>query len=82
MPLALVVTLNVLIRSGAHRRAKAEAVPADVATPPVVVEPITYQQADAGKLAGAVAKEVGKTLAPIIGVVLLVLAIVIYLIAR
>jgi hypothetical protein len=93
---------NVLIRSGAHRRAKAQAEAAagsEVApvesTPraeepaastdipaAVVVEPIAYKQADASKLAGAVAKEVGKTYAPIIGVVLIALAVVIYLIAR
>ena len=57
--------------------------PVVVAAP--VIEPapaIDYKRADASKLAGAVAKEVGKTLAPIIGVVLLALAIVIYLIAR
>jgi len=89
---------NVVIRSGAHRRAKAKAEAADVpaadvpvaieAAPvvtepaPVVVEPITYKQADASKIAGAVAKEVGKTYGPILGVVLIVLAVVIYLIAR
>lgn len=93
---------NVLIRSGAHRRAKAQAEAAAAsevapveATPraeeaaastdvpaAVVVEPIAYKQADASKLAGAVAKEVGKTYAPIIGVVLIALAVIIYLIAR
>ena len=60
--------------------------PAAPATEPVVVDKpvpaIEYKRADASKLAGAVAKEVGKAYAPYIGVVLLVLAVVIYLIVR
>ena len=43
---------------------------------------VEYKRADASKLAGAVAKEVGKAYAPIIGIVLLVVAVVIYLIVR
>jgi hypothetical protein len=54
------------------------AAPAVSPTPPV----IEYKRADATKLAGAVAKELGKTLAPIIGVVLLAAAVIIYLIVR
>lgn len=49
---------------------------------PIAKPVIQYKQADAGKLAGAVAKEVTKTLAPVIGVAVIVLAIVIYLIVR
>jgi hypothetical protein len=68
----------------------AAAAPASVAAAPapVVAEPpaakpvVQYKQADAGKLAGAVAKEVTKTLAPIIGVVVIVLAVVIYLLVH
>jgi carbon monoxide dehydrogenase subunit G len=43
---------------------------------------IEYKKADAGKLAGAVAKEVTKTLAPILLVVAVAIALVIYLIVR
>ncbi|MFT3697028.1 MAG: carbon monoxide dehydrogenase subunit G [Kofleriaceae bacterium] len=39
---------------------------------------IQYKQADAGKMAGAVAKEVAKTTAPIIGIVVVALALIIY----
>jgi uncharacterized protein len=60
--------------------------PAEAAPPPAVpaaVKPfVQYKQANAGKLAGAVAKEVTKTLAPIIGAVVLVLAVVIYLLVH
>jgi uncharacterized protein len=64
---------------------------APVAPAPVVklVEPaepakpvVQYKQADASKLAGAVAKEVGKTLAPIIVLVIAALAVVVYVIVR
>jgi len=56
---------------------------ADPAPSPTAVAPaIEYKRADASKLAGAVAKEVGKAYAPFIGVALLVVAIIIYLIAR
>ena len=63
----------------------ADAKPA--AEPPVVAAPapapvVEYKRADASKLAGAVAKEVGKAYAPIIGLVLLVVAVAIYLIVR
>lgn len=43
---------------------------------------IEYKRADPKKLAGAVAKEVGKTLAPIIAIVAVVIAAVIYLLVR
>ena len=52
---------------------------AAVAKPAPVVE---YKKADAGKLAGAVAKEVTKTLAPILLVVAVAIALVVYLIVR
>jgi carbon monoxide dehydrogenase subunit G len=65
---------------------------AEVATPaPAKSEPsapkpaapvIAYKKADADKLAGAVAKEVTRALAPIIAVLLAVVAVVIYLLAR
>jgi len=54
-----------------------EAAPVDKAAPA-----IEYKRTDASKLASAVAKEVGKTYAPIIGVVMLVVAVIIYLIVR
>jgi carbon monoxide dehydrogenase subunit G len=85
---------NVVIRARAHRQAKAASEPAAIVTaaepetpaPAAVVdEPapaVEYKRADASKLAGAVAKEVGKAYAPILGVVLLVVAVVIYLIVR
>jgi carbon monoxide dehydrogenase subunit G len=60
-----------------------EAAPASTVEPAVEAAPvIAYKRADASKLAGAVAKEVGKTYAPIIGIVLLVIAAVLYLIVR
>jgi uncharacterized protein len=65
--------------------AEPAAVPAaPPAARPVPVAPpeIQYKRADAGKLAGAVAKEVGKTLAPIIIVVVVAIAAIIYLIVR
>jgi hypothetical protein len=52
------------------------------AAAPVPAPVIEYKRADASKLAGAVAKEVGKTLAPVIGLALLVIAVVVYLIVR
>jgi uncharacterized protein len=83
---------NVVIRARAHRQAKAasEPIAAEPETPapaaaieePAPAPAVEYKRADASKLAGAVAKEVGKTYAPIIGVVLLVVAVVIYLIVR
>jgi carbon monoxide dehydrogenase subunit G len=77
---------NVVLRAGAHRQAKVEPVEAsasvDVAPPDAAVPAVEYKRADASKLAGAVAKEVGKAYAPIIGVGLLVLAVTIYLIVR
>jgi carbon monoxide dehydrogenase subunit G len=53
----------------------------DVATA-AAAPAIEYKRADASKLAGAVAKEVGKAYAPIIGVVLLVLAVILYVLVR
>lgn len=55
--------------------------PTSAATPTPALA-IEYKRADASKLAGAVAKEVGKAYAPIIGIVLLVVAALIYLIVR
>lgn len=43
---------------------------------------IEYKKADPSKMASAVAKEVGKSLAPVIGLVVVVLALVIYLLVR
>ena len=64
----------------------AAAVVADavIAPPEVVVTApvVQYKKADAGKLAGAVAKEVTRTLAPILLGVGAVLALVIYLLVR
>jgi len=54
------------------------ATPAEAAAAPV----IAYKKADAGKLAATVAKEVTRTIAPIIGIVLIILAVVIYLLVR
>jgi carbon monoxide dehydrogenase subunit G len=85
---------NVVIRAAAHRQASpsaaepvvATAMSESVAAEPPIAAPtapaVEYKRADASKLAGAVAKEVGKTYAPIIGVVMLVVAVVIYLIVR
>jgi carbon monoxide dehydrogenase subunit G len=85
---------NIKIRSAAYR-AHAIAAPPEVATPAVVVASesatpavvavvpvVEYKQADAGKLAGAVAKEVTKTLAPILLIVAAAIALVVYLIVR
>lgn len=67
------------------------AAPSSATTPPSdAIAPVSspaapaieYKRADAGKLAGAVAKEVGKAYAPIIGLVVLAIAAVIYLIVR
>jgi carbon monoxide dehydrogenase subunit G len=66
---------NIKIRSEAYRAH------ADTAVEPA--EPVVeYKQADAGKLAGAVAKQVGKTLAPIIVVVVAAIAVVVYVIVH
>ncbi|MEP6861315.1 MAG: carbon monoxide dehydrogenase subunit G [Deltaproteobacteria bacterium] len=84
---------NVVIRAAAHRQASPSVVEPVVtamsesvaAEPPSAIPTapaVEYKRADASKLAGAVAKEVGKTYAPIIGGVLLVVAVVIYLIVR
>ncbi|MEO8842775.1 MAG: carbon monoxide dehydrogenase subunit G [Kofleriaceae bacterium] len=62
---------NIKLRVAAHRAA-------DVVVAPVV----EYKQANAGKLAGAVAKEVTKTLAPLLLIVAVAVAVVIYLIVR
>jgi uncharacterized protein len=81
---------NVKRRAAAHRAAAAAAAAAapasasasasaEPAPSPAAVE---YQRADAGKLAGAVAKEVTKTFAPIIALVALALALGIYLLVR
>jgi hypothetical protein len=56
----------------------AEAAPAEPAAAPV----IAYKKADAGKLAATVAKEVTRTMAPIIVIVLVIIALVIYLLVR
>jgi uncharacterized protein len=57
--------------------------PAELAKPEVAPPPVVeYKKADAGKLAGAVAKEVTKTLAPILLVVAVAIALVVYLIVR
>jgi carbon monoxide dehydrogenase subunit G len=65
---------------------------AEVAKPVVADEPtadavkptpiIEYTKADAGKLAGAIAKEVTKTLAPILLIVAVAIALVVYLVVR
>jgi carbon monoxide dehydrogenase subunit G len=60
----------------------APAVAAVETAPGIEAPAIQYKRADASKLASAVAKEVGKTYAPIIGIVMVVVAIVIYLIVR
>ncbi|HEX4454192.1 MAG TPA: carbon monoxide dehydrogenase subunit G [Kofleriaceae bacterium] len=53
------------------------------ATPAEPAKPVVqYKQADAGRLAGAIAKEVGKTLAPIIVLVIAAITVVVYLIVR
>jgi hypothetical protein len=65
--------------------AAATAIAAADSAPVVVPKPapvIEYKRADAKKLAGAVAKEVGKSLAPIIAIVAIVIAAVIYLLVR
>lgn len=49
---------------------------------PTPAPTIAYKKADAGKLAGTVAKEVTKTLAPVLLVVGAALAVVIYLLVR
>lgn len=81
---------NIKIRADAHR-AHAAAAPADPApgaasasdAPAAPAAPVVeYKQADAGKLAGAVAKEVGKTFAPIIAIVVAGIVLVVYLIVR
>lgn len=62
-----------------------EPAPAPVVAAPPKPAPapaIEYKRADPKKLAGAVAKEVGKTLAPIIVLVVGVLAVIIYLLVR
>jgi uncharacterized protein len=57
--------------------------PTLAAVPPAEPEPvIAYKKADAGKLASAVVKEVTKTLAPILLVVAVAIALVVYLIVR
>jgi uncharacterized protein len=87
---------NIKIRSAAYRERAAAAKPAEVEAPkpseiaaPVVaataevVEPvIEYKKADAGKIAGAVAKEVTKSLAPFLLIGAAVIAVVIYLLVR
>jgi|GEM_PF-333652 len=55
---------------------------APVAMPKPAGPVIEYKRADPKKLAGAVAKEVGKTLAPIIAIVAVIIAAVIYLLVR
>jgi carbon monoxide dehydrogenase subunit G len=63
---------NIKIRSAAHRAAA-----------PVVEAPvIEYKKADAGKLAGAVAKEVTKTIAPMLLIAAVAIGLVIYLLVR
>jgi carbon monoxide dehydrogenase subunit G len=59
---------NIKLRAAAHRAATPQAV--------------EYRRADAGELAGAVAREVGKVMAPIVAVVLLAIAVVVYLLVR
>jgi uncharacterized protein len=57
--------------------------PAELARPEAAAPPVVeYKKADAGKLAGAVAKEVTKTLAPILLVVAVAIVLVVYLIVR
>jgi len=77
---------NVKIRSEAHRARAAAATPAPEAAPaasPVVEAPaIEYKKADAGKLAGAVAKEVTKTIAPFVLVAAVAIGLLIYLLVR
>jgi len=78
---------NIKIRSAAYRERAAAAKPAELEAPKPseieVVEPvIEYKQADAGKLAGAVAKEVTKSLAPFLLIAAVVLGLVIYLLVR
>jgi carbon monoxide dehydrogenase subunit G len=64
----------------------ARAEPSTPAVVPAEAKPVApvveYRRADAGKLATAVAKEVGKTLAPAIALVVVVLAVVIYLVVH
>jgi len=58
----------------------AMAAASETTAPTVVDRPVVqYKQADAGKMAGAVAKEVGKTLAPMILGAIVVVAVIIYL---
>jgi len=88
---------NIKIRAEAYRaRAAADAAPEPAAStveaepaaepPAAAATPappaIDYKRADAGKLAGAVAKEVTKALAPIILLVLAAVALLIYLLVR
>jgi len=70
-------TATAAAASATPTAAAASATPA--AKPGPVVQ---YKQADAKKIAGAVAKEVGKTLAPIILLVVVVIGVVIYLLVR
>jgi len=84
---------NIKIRAAAYRAhaaapptveaaaKSADAVEPAVPPPSSDAPAVEYKQADAGKLAGAVAKEVTKTLAPIL-LIAAALAVVIYLIVR
>jgi len=65
-----------------HEDAAAVATPAPEVVTPEPAPAIEYKRADASKMAGAVAKEVAKAYAPLIGIALLVVAALIYLIVR
>lgn len=70
---------NIKIRAEAHRaQPAAVAEPSPAGAPPA----IEYKRADAGKLAGTVAKEVGKTMAPAIVIGAIAIGVVIYLLVR
>jgi carbon monoxide dehydrogenase subunit G len=82
---------NIKIRAEAYRVHTAVTTPTAKLEPsgPVVLppapapaEPIEYKKADAGKLAATVAKEVTKTMAPVIAIAVVVIAVVIYLLVR
>jgi uncharacterized protein len=59
-----------------------EAKPVAITTVPTPAPVIEYKKADAGKIAGAVAKEVTKTLAPVLLVLVVAIALVIYFVVR
>jgi len=72
---------NIKIRAEAHR---AQQTTAGAASPTAGTgtPAIEYKRADAGKLAGSVAKEVGKTMAPAIVIGVVAIGVVIYLLVR